>query len=110
MKHSIVCFAVHNQSSKQFFRLHVLFAFDICWCFQYCYYAIIILKFCYLIYQFFFIVLSQYMQFYWQTFADRNFSDIALDDIEITPGECNVSYPLETYKGKYLLFIHSLLS
>jgi len=40
------------------------------------------------------------MQFYWQTYADRNYSDIAIDDIEIYPGECNVTYPIMTSRGK----------
>jgi len=41
------------------------------------------------------------MQFYWQTYADLNYSDIAIDDIEITSGECNVTYPILSTKGKF---------
>jgi len=41
----------------------------------------------------------QYFQFYWQAFADTWNSDVAFDDIEISPGACNNTLPVEFERG-----------
>ena len=39
----------------------------------------------------------QYMQFYWEAYADIQTTDVAMDDVEITQGDCDL---VTVYKSK----------